>query len=389
VALLTWHPQADRRAFVVRYLRPALCTPGSVRLLQGGRRPCLHALSPSSQEDAEPPEQPATAAAAPTAAVEQRNPDDRTGLGITWLALIGVADTGYLTAVKLGLVPLICPADGGPLAACSVVLNSSYASVGPVPLAALGLLAYSTVIALNLQKGETARTFLWWLCFGMSLVSLALTAVLYFQLQVACIFCAISAMASAALLALKEVNQRQPVSGEPRRAVFGLSALVFGGGVSATPLLPHDKNLEDDFYSLTEKYKPEHPPLVNHSTDAQKVLARHLAATGAKCYTAWWCPHCQEQRECFGIEAAALAPFVQCSDLKRREMDLCKKVDVAGYPTWIIDGKKYGGGRTLTELAEMTDFKAYPKDVFVRPDRKTLEYIWGKDDDADLLESPN
>jgi len=331
----------------------------------------------------------ANTAAAATTAVEQTNPDGWTGLGFTWLALIGVVDTGYLTAVKLGLVPLICPADGGPLAACSVVLNSSYASVGPVPLAALGLLAYSAVVALNLQKGETARTFLWWICFGMSLVSLALTAVLYFQLKVACVFCAISAMVSAALLALKEVDQRQSVSGEPRRAVFGLSALVFGGGVSATPLLPHEKGLEDDFYSLTEKYKPEHPPLVNHSTDAQKALARHLAATGAKCYTAWWCPHCQEQRENFGIEAAALAPFVQCSDLKRREMDFCKKVDVDGYPTWIIDGKKYGGGRTLSELAEMTGFKAYPKDVFVRPDRKTLEYIWGKDEDADLLESPN
>jgi len=350
----------------------------------------MQALRPSSQ-DAEPSEQPGDAAASAdtTTAVEPASLVDRTGPGITWLALIGVVDTGYLSAVKLGILPLICPADGGPLAACSIVLNSSYASVGPVPLAALGLLAYSTVIALNLQKGETARTLLWWLCFAMSLVSLALTAVLYAKLQVACIFCAVSAAVSAALLALTELSQRQRVSGEPRRAVLGLSALVFGGGVSATPVLPHNSGFEDDFYSLTEKYKPEHPPLVNHSIDAQKALARHLAATGAKCYTAWWCPHCQEQRENFGVEAVALAPFVQCSDLKRKEMDSCKKADVDGYPTWIIDGKKYGGGRTLAELAEMTGFTEFPKEVFGRPDRKTLQYIWGKDDDSDSLENPS
>lgn len=355
----------------------------------------MHALSPSSQ-DAEPQEQPAAAAkadaaaaAAAVAATAVEPTSDWTGLRITLLGIVGVLDTGYLSAVKLGLLPLICPADGGPLAACSVVLNSSYASVGPVPLATLGLLAYGIVIALNLQGGETARTLLWWLCFGMSLVSLALTAILYAKLQVSCIFCAASAVVSAALLALTEVSQRQRVSGEPRRAVFGLSALVFGGGVSATPLLPHKGNngLEDDFYSLTEKYKPEHPPLVNHSIDAQKALAQHLAATGAKCYTAWWCPHCQDQRENFGIEAAALAPFVQCSDLKRKELDLCKKVDVEGYPTWIIDGKKYGGGRTLAELAEMTGFTKYPKDVFERPNPKTLQYIWGKDDDSDSPEN--
>ena len=33
------------------------------------------------------------------------------------------------------------------------------------------------------------------------------------------------------------------------------------------------------------------------------ALARHLKKIGAACYTAWWCPHCQEQRESFGKEA--------------------------------------------------------------------------------------
>ncbi|CAK0871154.1 unnamed protein product, partial [Prorocentrum cordatum] len=119
------------------------------------------------------------------------------------------------------------------------------------------------------------------------------------------------------------------------------------------------------FFDLTQQYKPEHPPLLTTSSAAEIALAKHLKASGAMCYTAWWCPHCQEQREQFGREAAALGPFVQCSSAERSLLAQCKDKDIDGYPTWIMgDGKKHSGIQALSELAEYSGFTAFPKDSF-------------------------
>ncbi|XP_075524052.1 thiol-disulfide oxidoreductase LTO1-like [Primulina tabacum] len=41
-------------------------------------------------------------------------------------------------------------------------------------------------------------------------------------------------------------------------------------------------------------------------------LARHLRSIGAKLYGAFWCSHCQDQKEMFGREAAKLLNYVEC-----------------------------------------------------------------------------
>jgi protein-disulfide isomerase len=37
--------------------------------------------------------------------------------------------------------------------------------------------------------------------------------------------------------------------------------------------------------------------------------------------------------------------------------DLCEKVPVRAYPTWVIDGQKYEGVMSLDHLAELTKFR--------------------------------
>lgn len=49
------------------------------------------------------------------------------------------------------------------------------------------------------------------------------------------------------------------------------------------------------------------PPITTSSGVAEIFLARHLAEIGAKKYGAYWCPHCHEQKEPFGLLA-------ECSD---------------------------------------------------------------------------
>lgn len=297
----------------------------------------------------------------------------RAGFAITAVSAMGAADCAYLTMVKLGQAKLACPIAAG---ACLKVLNSQWASVGPVPLAAIGCLAYLGVMGLSLTSDWPQRSLLWGLCLAMAVSSGGLMGLLIFVLETPCVFCAISAFASALLLALVETGRARSANGIPRREVLAISGLVTVSSLRAITL-PAPPG-EESFRELTELYKPDHPPVRTSSSRAEVALAKHLTAVGAACYTAWWCPHCQEQRENFGREAVELAPFIQCSESNRRMKAACRAKDIDGYPTWIIDGKKYGGLRDLSELAEMTGFTKYPASSFKRRTDEQTSYIWGE-----------
>lgn len=67
---------------------------------------------------------------------------------IAALAAVGVADTAYLSAVKLLHLAPACPLSGG----CANILTSEYANLfGALPLAFVGLAAYGGMGALALQ----------------------------------------------------------------------------------------------------------------------------------------------------------------------------------------------------------------------------------------------
>jgi glutaredoxin len=88
---------------------------------------------------------------------------------------------------------------------------------------------------------------------------------------------------------------------------------------------------------------------IQPSTSRQKALARHLKRKGAVVYGAWWCPHCNHQKELFGVEAIELLPYVECDkdDAGRKQ---CQKAQVRGYPTWDLNGERRLGVLSLEEL---------------------------------------
>ncbi|CAL1164279.1 unnamed protein product [Cladocopium goreaui] len=335
-------------------------------------------------------------------------------LPVSAVAGLGALDTAYLTYAKISQVPLACPSSGS----CTEVLNSSFASIGPVPLSALGLLAYLSVVALNLssQGSKELKELLWWLCFTMALTSLGLTAILIFVLRAPCLYCAASSFITAMLIALVETKRaRETVeleaqatvsaeegavpavlnavpavsdavsdseedsehSAEPRRAVLGLSGVLALGSLRAGTLPSREFASAWAYFTLVEQYKPNHPPVRSSSSKEEMALARHLKKIGAACYTAWWCPHCQEQRESFGREAVEVAPFVECSSKNRRQLPICREQEIENYPTWIINGEKYLGGRDLSELVELSGFTEYAAERFKPRDTSVMEYIWG------------
>jgi len=127
-------------------------------------------------------------------------------LAISALALIGLADSAYLTYLKVQLCSqgLSCGFGG-----CDVVNQSPYAEIAGIPVALLGFIFYAIVLALSLfwydAQGKGDR----WLGWGLLalagwgvLFSAYLTAIEIFVLYTICPFCMVSAATVTAIFAL-------------------------------------------------------------------------------------------------------------------------------------------------------------------------------------------
>ena len=100
-------------------------------------------------------------------------------------------------------------------------------------------------------------------------------------------------------------------------------------------------------------------PAIQAESSAAKVeLASHLTASGAKLYTAYWCPHCRDQKELFGKQAAAELQVIECApDGRNNQAELCKQKGVQGYPSWEIKGTIDSGVKSLDQLALLSDYQ--------------------------------
>jgi len=91
------------------------------------------------------------------------------------------------------------------------------------------------------------------------------------------------------------------------------------------------------------------------SSPKMDAFAQCIASKGAKFYGAFWCPHCQAQKELFGSSVKYL-PYVECSTPDTNgQLQVCIDQKIAAYPTWkFSDGTTKEGEMTLRELADKT-----------------------------------
>lgn len=114
------------------------------------------------------------------------------------VALIGLADSIYLTVHHLTAEPVPCSLISG----CETVLTSSYAEIAGIPLAAFGAAAYFAAFSLALLAAFGNRAA--WLLFGITAVGMAAFSLWLIYLQAFvigafCQFCLISAATSLTL----------------------------------------------------------------------------------------------------------------------------------------------------------------------------------------------
>ena len=139
--------------------------------------------------------------------------------------------------------------------------------------------------------------------------------------------------------------------------------------LSLSLLLTDDTAAQANINTLKLPYAA--PVIEAQSSSYSRDLATHLKSVGAKMYGAFWCSHCEDQKEIFG--AGADIPYVECFpggwERGTPVAAACASADIQGFPTWILaDGTKTEGEKTLAELAKLSGFKAPgPGDLATAP----------------------
>jgi hypothetical protein len=90
-------------------------------------------------------------------------------------------------------------------------------------------------------------------------------------------------------------------------------------------------------------------------TSRLHAFAKCLTAKQAKMYGAFWCPHCEDQKEKFG-SSFQYAPYVECGIKGSQGIEpVCTQAGIKRFPTWVFaDGTRVEGAHELEFLGEQT-----------------------------------
>jgi uncharacterized membrane protein/glutaredoxin len=283
------------------------------------------------------------------------------------IALMGACGTAYLTIVKVLGGEATCPTGG-----CDRVLSSPYAEVFGLPLTLFGFLGYFGMavlalapLALNPDTRKELRcqveSTTWPLLFmgatAMLVFSGYLMYLLAFEIQAACLYCITSALFAATMFVLTLVGRRWDDVGQ----------LMFMGVIVAMVTLVGTLAVYapiNNPQAATSNIPGEAgPPISTQSGNAELQLAQHLSVIDAKMFGAWWCPHCHDQKQLFGQQAAKAIPYVECDEGGQNpQVELCRSTEgVEGFPTWEINGEYLVGAQSLETLAEASGYTG-PRD---------------------------
>lgn len=129
-------------------------------------------------------------------------------LAIALFGVIGFAIAGYLTYTHYNEAALVCAVGG-----CETVQTSRYSTIGPLPIALLGMGMFAAIIGLavlrlmrsSIVRAETASIVAWGMLLAGILYYLYLTYVELFVLNAVCQWCVLSSIAAVVVFALESV----------------------------------------------------------------------------------------------------------------------------------------------------------------------------------------
>lgn len=283
------------------------------------------------------------------------------------IALMGALGTAYLTVIKVMGGDATCPTGG-----CDRVLSSAYAEVFGLPLTLFGFLGYFGMAVLALapfainpdEKKELRRqleSITWPLLFmgatAMLVFSGYLMYLLAFEIQATCLYCITSALFAASMFALTILGRRWNDAGQLVFMGIIVAMVTLVGTLAVYAPINNPQAAEANIPGQAGA------PITTQSGPAEMQLAQYLVDIDAKMFGAWWCPHCHDQKQLFGREAAQVIPYVECSeDGQNPQVQLCQSTaGVQGFPTWEVNGEYLVGAQSLETLADASGYTG-PRD---------------------------
>jgi uncharacterized membrane protein len=257
------------------------------------------------------------------------------------LSVLGMILSGYLswTAFK-GQSVRGCAVGSG----CDVVLSSQWAVTLGMPTAFWGFLTYTALAAIAFVKRVDRHwQFAWVVSLFGILFSAYLTIISLTVLKAACPYCLTSLGLMTVIFALVAWPRPDTI------ASFSWGKWLTRTASAAAVLI----------VVLHLHYTGALGPTQATEDPLARALAEHLTNMNVKFYGAGWCHHCQQQKELFGVAAKRL-PYIECSPGGQGtpQAPICIDANIQSYPTWIIDDKRYEDVLTMTQLANLTNFKA-------------------------------
>jgi uncharacterized membrane protein len=335
-------------------------------------------------------------------------------VAISGLSSLGALETGYLSYLKStgqGMADsLLCTSASS---SCGDVLTGPY-SVIPgldIPLVNIAFVGYMSVLALSVlcsqqnKKGDNESNAVssftdvcsstLFLTTSMATFSAYLMIVLNFVLHQSCVYCYLSAalsttmavlawnekivpnatkaatvsVTSAGVTALSSVflfyvtsvttmpTSSARASTAPAAQAMAIMAERQGkGGVAPAckDMPPTTRTLE----KALESKGPFNPPAIKSSSSKLALeVGKALKEVDAKMYGAYWCSHCNNQKQALGKEVYdnQLFTYIECDkEGANSQFSTCRaNKNIPGYPTWEIKGQYYPGEKSVEELADL------------------------------------
>jgi len=252
------------------------------------------------------------------------------------LAMLGVGLTIILFTVAARQSELPFCGSGSD---CDIVQASRWSKLLGIPITVWGFGVYAAIAAaavLATKRASRWRAIVFFATVGFA-VSVYLNVVALTVIDATCLYCVASLCLMTVIYALSW----------RAGGLAGLQRWRTGSTLSAVVVVAlmhlHFAGVFDPAAG------PEDPYL--------RGLSEHLDASGAKFYGAFWCPHCQQQKQVFGASAERL-PYVECSPNGQRgaRATACLGADIRNYPTWIIGGQRFERTMTPKQLARHSGY---------------------------------
>lgn len=91
------------------------------------------------------------------------------------------------------------------------------------------------------------------------------------------------------------------------------------------------------------------------STGPGETFAKCLTENGVKMYGAFWCPHCNDQKDAFGDDWEHIT-YIECSKPDKTQTEYCSEAGITSYPTWeFADGTREVGKLTFATLSQRSE----------------------------------